>query len=582
MATSPATATLRERSGSLSVSGVLAWPAAAAALAAAVALRVTELGRVQPDPFYDAAVRSMGGSWHAFLFGALEPGGSVSIDKPPLGLWLQVASTKALGFSTASLLLPEALGGCAAVALLFVLVRSLWGRAEAVASAAALAVLPVSVLTARSDTMDSLTAALTLLAAVLVVRSARTGGRWPLAAAGAAVGLAFNAKVFQALIPVPALVVLYVAASPLPLGERLSRLVLASAVAAAVGVAWLAVVSTAPGREQPWAFGSTNGSALNATFVYNGIDRVGATPAPRPATRRRPNLAAHRAATPWRRLSPPGPLRLAGTGGALRSRLAPELVPALLIGALALLAAAAAAVRQRGSELSQRARLARAGAAGLAVWLLTGIVLFSFVGRLQVRYLEGFTPAVAAILGTGTVALVRRAHLPVWVAGLAVVALLVAPARASLAVVHAGASDSGHLGAMPARETALLSRYLRRHSAHTPDEVASATAIKAAPLIVRDGRPVLMLAAQSGQPVTSLHRLKVALHHHRVRYLLTAPCRASSAARPRGCGRVNRWAQVHGRDVTRRAGLQGRGVLFRLPTYRPQRHKGQHQHRGRA
>jgi 4-amino-4-deoxy-L-arabinose transferase-like glycosyltransferase len=568
MATSPATTTLSARPRALSISRALAWPAAAAAIAAAVVLRVTELGRVQPDPFYDAAVRSMGESWHAFLFGALEPGGSVSIDKPPFDLWLQVASTKSLGFTTTALLLPEALGGCAAVALLFVLVRSLWGTAEAIAAAAALAVLPVSVLTSRSDTMDSLTAALTLVAAVLVVRSARTGGRWPLAAAGAALGLAFNAKLFQALIPVPALAVLYVAASPLTLGERLSRLALAGAVGAAVGLAWLAVVSTAPPQEQPWAFGSTDGSALNSTFVYNGIDRLGAQP-----TAQRPAAAA----PPGRRLGAPGPLRLVGSGGALRSRLAPELVPALVLGGLALLAAAAGALRRRGAEPLPRDRLARAGAAGLAVWLLTGLVLFSFVTRLQVRYLEGFTPAVAAALGVGTVALVRRARLPVWVAGLAVAALLVVPAQASLNVVRSGASDSGHIGTMPARETSLLSAYLRRHSAHTYYEFASATAVKAAPLIVRDGRPVLMLAAQRGQPVTSMHRLRVALRHHRVRYLLTAPCGPASAARAGGCGQLNRWAQVHGRDVTRSTGLHGRGILFQLPAYRAQSLTRHHQ-----
>ena len=38
----------------------------------------------------------MGVSWHNFFFGAYEPGGSVSIDKPPVDLWLQVASVKLL------------------------------------------------------------------------------------------------------------------------------------------------------------------------------------------------------------------------------------------------------------------------------------------------------------------------------------------------------------------------------------------------------------------------------------------------------------------------------------------------------
>ena len=135
-------------------------------------------------------------------------------------------------------------------------------------------------LTDRSDTMDSLAVALALLAAVALVAAARAeerdaaAGRWLLAGAGAAVGAAFAVKLFQALIPVPALAVLYVAASPLALGERLSRLVLCGAVALAVGLSWFAVVSTAPGREQPWAYGSHDGTALSAAFAYDGLDRL--------------------------------------------------------------------------------------------------------------------------------------------------------------------------------------------------------------------------------------------------------------------------------------------------------------------
>src|SRR5690348_13075099 len=85
--------------------------AGAAVAALALALRLTGRSRVAPDPFYDAAVRSMGTSWHDFLFGALEPGGSVAIDKPAPSLWPQVAATKLLGFSTTALLIPEALAG---------------------------------------------------------------------------------------------------------------------------------------------------------------------------------------------------------------------------------------------------------------------------------------------------------------------------------------------------------------------------------------------------------------------------------------------------------------------------------------
>src|ERR1700722_82397 len=103
------------------------WAALALITAGAAVLRLIAIGKVSPDPFYDAAVRSMSLSWHNFFFGAFEPGGSVSIDKPPVDLWLQVASVKLLGFSSTTLKLPEVLAGIASVPLLFAVVRKLWG-----------------------------------------------------------------------------------------------------------------------------------------------------------------------------------------------------------------------------------------------------------------------------------------------------------------------------------------------------------------------------------------------------------------------------------------------------------------------
>ena len=289
--------------------------AGAAVAAVALALRLSGLSRVAPDPFYDAAVRSMGTSWHDLLFGALEPGGSVAIDKPAPSLWPQVAATKLLGFGTTSLLLPEALAGAAGVGLVYALGRMLWGRTAGLVSAAALAVLPVAVLTARSDTPDTLATTFALLAGVALVQAARTNGRWALAGAGVAIGAAFNVKLFQALVPVPALALMYFAASPLPRWERLSRLALCGSVALAVGLSWLAVVSTAPGREQPYAFGSGNGSALSAAFGYDGFARLDAT---------RPDALVENVP------GPPGLVRLVGQGGDLGALLGSELIPALV------------------------------------------------------------------------------------------------------------------------------------------------------------------------------------------------------------------------------------------------------------
>src|SRR5947209_358466 len=133
------------------------------------------------NQYYAATVRSMLTSWHNFFFAAFDPGGFVTVDKPPLGFWVQAASAKLLGFHGWSLLLPQALAGVASVALLWWLVRRAWGPAAGLLAAAALAVTPISVVTNRNNTIDSLLALCLLGAAWAVIKaveSARHPLRW--------------------------------------------------------------------------------------------------------------------------------------------------------------------------------------------------------------------------------------------------------------------------------------------------------------------------------------------------------------------------------------------------------------------
>ncbi|HEV2980530.1 MAG TPA: glycosyltransferase family 39 protein, partial [Solirubrobacteraceae bacterium] len=243
-------------------------------LAAAV-LRLLHLGQVSPDPFYDAAVRSMTLSLHNFFFGAFEPGASVSIDKPPVDLWLQVISVKLLGFSSTTLKLPEAFAGIATVPLLYECVRRLWGFAAGIAAALAIAVLPVEVITSRSDTMDAVMMALIVLALLLLIRACETGRtRWLLGAA-AALGAAFDVKLLESVIALPGLAVIAWLGLPTAPRRRSMQLAAAAAVYLAVALSWLTATLLAPAHDRPWAIGSTNGSAWNAAFVFNGTERLG-------------------------------------------------------------------------------------------------------------------------------------------------------------------------------------------------------------------------------------------------------------------------------------------------------------------
>jgi 4-amino-4-deoxy-L-arabinose transferase-like glycosyltransferase len=378
----------------------------AAITAGAAVLRLLHIGQVPPDPFYDAAVRSMGLSWHNFFFGAFEPSGSVSIDKPPVDLWLQVISVKLLGFSSTTLKLPEALAGIASVPLLYAVVRRIWSAPAGIAAAAAIAVLPIEVITARSDTMDGVMMLTLVLALGAVVRAVETGRSVWLLAAAAALGVAFDVKLLESLVALPGIAAFAYLGLPGSRPRRLLRVTAAGAVYVAVALSWLTATLLFPAHDRPYAIGSTNGSAWNAAFVFNGSDRLaGKSPEPG-ATVYEPG---HRypVATQEQRdhipIVPPSPTRLLARVGPLSGeRLGLELLVALLLGVPALLFGLRKGVRDPDGEQPElRARMRRAAAGGLGLWMLAGVVLFSHMVRLHPRYVEGFTPVVAAMLGIG-------------------------------------------------------------------------------------------------------------------------------------------------------------------------------------
>lgn len=593
--------------------------------ALAAALRLTSLVEVPGNPYYDAAVRSMGHSWHNFFFAAFEPSGRIGIDKPPVDLWFQVLSVKIFGYHSVPLKLPEALAGAAAVPLLYDLVRRLFGTAAGVVSALALAVLPISVLTARSDTMDSFMMALMVLAGWLVVRAAETGRARYLYGAAAVLGVDFNVKLFQALVPLPAFALLYWMASPQPLRRRAEHGLAALLVLAVVSLSWLTAVSLAPTDHRPFALGSSDGSEWNAAFVFNGVHRLKALPS---------NSGPAGPST-----GSPSPVRLLSrTGSGLGRRIGSGLVPAFVFGALALVAGAG-----NGVAADKRWRtLRRGGAAAIGLWLVIGFIGFSAMSRLEVRYLEAFTPAIAAAFGAGVVALahnlgrgrflafltacavtavyaiylahgnsglrwviliaavgasiaaigepaLRRAArwrnelqglLSVSAGCLVLVALLAVPTAESIALVHKHRYDSSTGGGfLSTHAAARLSRYLTGRQDGTRYEVAVLTPWQAASLVVLDARPVLVMANVDGASLMSIADLRDEVRRGELRYVVAGvQCMQAIAKLSRAetvtylerrlhprkqspCPPAARWAQLRGTLV---AGVVPRLGLYRL------------------
>ncbi|HEY1000286.1 MAG TPA: glycosyltransferase family 39 protein [Streptosporangiaceae bacterium] len=166
------------------------------------------------ESFYGAAARSMAGSWHDFIFGAFDPAGTVTVDKLPGALWVQAMSLRIFGFHIWALVLPQVVEGVLTVLVLYRAVRRLAGPAAGLTAAAVLAVTPVTVLLGRGNVSDSLLILLLVLAADATSAALLSGSLRQLLLAGVWVGLAFQAKMIQAWLVLPALAAAYLLAAP--------------------------------------------------------------------------------------------------------------------------------------------------------------------------------------------------------------------------------------------------------------------------------------------------------------------------------------------------------------------------------
>src|SRR5713101_7984418 len=374
--------------------------------------------------YYAAGVRSMLNNWHNFFFVSYDPGGFVTLDKPPLGFWLQVASAKLFGFTPFSIFLPQALAGVLSVLLLYHLVRRHFGVVAGLLAALALAISPISVLTNRNNTIDSTLVLVMLLGAWAVLRAAESGKlRWLLLCA-VFVGLGFNIKMLEAYLVVPAYGLLYLLAAPRRIWVRIGHLALAALLLLAISLSWAVAVDLTPAASRPYVGSSQNNSEISLALGYNGIQRLlgqfgfgsrnsgsanGNTTRPFPPAGTGGGTVTGDFPRPGSGGSGQPPQGMGGNGGGMFNtgnpgllRLFNEplggqivwLLPMALLGMLAL----AWQRRPQFREDRQQQSLVLWG-----TWLLTMAVFFSVATFFHQYYLSTFAPAICALFGIGVV-----------------------------------------------------------------------------------------------------------------------------------------------------------------------------------
>ena len=258
--------------------------ALAAIAALAGLLYAWALGQGTLEYYYAAAVRSMSMSWHNFIFGAFDPAGTITLDKLPGAFWIQALSVRAFGFHPWAIVLPQAVEGVLTVLVLYRAVSRLAGTTAGLIAALILAVSPATVALDRGNISDSLLILLLVLAADAVSGAITAGagnsrplgeGIGGLALAAVWVGLAFQTKMIQAWMVLPALGLAYLLCGPGSAGRRAVQLTVAGTLTALVSLSWMIAVSLVPQADRPYVDGSHNDSIFEQVFVYNGFGRFG-------------------------------------------------------------------------------------------------------------------------------------------------------------------------------------------------------------------------------------------------------------------------------------------------------------------
>lgn len=589
-----------------------AWarPALIAVLALAAALTLTDVTRSgYGNSYYAAGALAASRSWSALLANAADLGEYVSLDKGPLPDWLMGLSGRVFGFGSFSVMVPDALYGIATVAVLYDAVRRALGREVAILAALFMALTPVAVLVARYNAPDALLLALLVCAAWSLTVAAQSGRLRELLLCAVCVGLAFNTKMLEAYLPVPAFALAYLLAGSRPLRRRLGELALAGALALLVSLAWFASVMLIPAGERPYVGDSTDNSWFSLILEGNGVQRVtgnagafgrnlesnlvylfGGHVAGQivwllplalaglvlglMGTRgsRRANFAFGAYAM-WGTWTLVGCVVLSVSAGARHAYYTSILAP----GA-ATLAAAALVTLWRASRASRASRSSRVAAIGLAVAVAgtaaIGFVLLGdspeFLPWLRWVVLACGGAAAAAILAPSSRGALRGPATTALAAAAAAVAVLAGPASYSVATVtraHTGYSPtagpsigaSGPAGASAGAQAAepaatlgfaqslsSLTGYLLAHRGHARFLVAATDAKTADPIALATGQPVITIGGYTGaDPAPTAAQLGRLIASGRLRYVLLDATRVLPVTPAERAASAPAWVERH-------------------------------------
>jgi 4-amino-4-deoxy-L-arabinose transferase-like glycosyltransferase len=339
--------------------------------------------------YYAAAVRGMLQSWHNVFFNSFDPGGFVTLDKPPVGIWFQALFAKLFGFSALNTLLPQIILGLAAVLLVYLIVRRVFGERAALIAALILALNPGNIAVDRSNNLESCLIVVLLIAAYFAIRAAESGRLLHLCSAMLMIGIGFNVKMSAALILAPAIsLVFFVFNRQHSLVRHGLYQAAAGVLMIAMALSWVVAFDLTPADKRPYAGSTKNNSMLELALKHNGTDRFTA-----PFTTKAESEKTNEPQPELYDTSPTGPLRLfRGLQAGQFAWMLPFALAGIFLG-----------------WMSAKEKLTRITIAIWTGWLASYWIVFSAAGGpFHTYYLATIAPPLAALAGIGASEAWRR------------------------------------------------------------------------------------------------------------------------------------------------------------------------------
>ncbi|MFC8524887.1 ArnT family glycosyltransferase [Pseudarthrobacter sp. NPDC057230] len=226
------------------------------------------------NAYYSAAIQAGQYNLEAFLFASADWGNFITVDKPPLSLWIMGISVRIFGLNSWSIMVPQAVMTLASTYMAFRLLRRCFPFSTALLAGIAYAFAPITVLMARYNNPDPLMVLLMVAALYAGVRASESGHFRYMLLATVFLILGFLTKQLQAFLVLPAVAASYLLYAPLGWRRRFVSLGAAGLVLGIGSLAWPLFVDSRFNSSRPYIGGSTTNSMIELTLGYNGLDRV--------------------------------------------------------------------------------------------------------------------------------------------------------------------------------------------------------------------------------------------------------------------------------------------------------------------